>query len=249
MTEVTLGTYTAYIFQEMVRAREMADEYSRTVAERYAADPVLRYFPAPRFKTPKMTLTIPVLVSDAKFRQTLVFDFAEPEFVVYVKGRAAAVQSTVEDWCGGSPGYTDAEHETTPPPPPVEELAHQFHQQLRDNPFPQYPEAIVRTMWKQVFYACLQKAKLVNLYEKHDPDHHLLTSTTEEVLEMVRSRTVVSAIAIQNVLVNPETNKVKNGSGETSVFTVSAELIEEGCYLRSVTDENTGEIRKIVEFD
>ena len=58
MPEVTLADYTGYILLELTKAREMADAYSREVAERYRNDPVLQHFSTPRFKIPKMELTI-----------------------------------------------------------------------------------------------------------------------------------------------------------------------------------------------
>ena len=65
MSEITLSDYTGYIFRELIKARQMSDEYARQVALTYAQDPVLQHFTAPRFKIPKMELTIPVLSAGA----------------------------------------------------------------------------------------------------------------------------------------------------------------------------------------
>ena len=41
---------------------------------------------------------------------------------------------------------------------------------------------------------------------------------------------------------------MKEGSSDTSVFTITAELTEEGFFLHTVTDE-AGDVRQIVEFE
>jgi len=67
MNTITLSDYVGYIFSEIVTARMIADERSKTIAEIYAKDAVLSNFSVPRFKIPEMNLTIPVLVVGAKF--------------------------------------------------------------------------------------------------------------------------------------------------------------------------------------
>ena len=63
------------------------------------------------------------------------------------------------------------------------------------------------------------------------------------------TNTVIERTTIENVLINPETNVVKNGSSDTSVFTIKAEMLEEGFFIRSIKDEGTGEVRPVVEFE
>lgn len=63
MAEITLSEYLGYLFAEISKARDMADRYSKEIALLYAKDDVLRHFSVPRFKIPKMDLTIPVMVS------------------------------------------------------------------------------------------------------------------------------------------------------------------------------------------
>ena len=95
MAEITLADYTGYIFLEIIKAREMADRHSRQLAEVYAQDPVLQHFSVPRFKVPKMELTIPVLISGARFNQVITFQMPRDKFVAYVLGRIKAVISAV----------------------------------------------------------------------------------------------------------------------------------------------------------
>jgi hypothetical protein len=246
MAEVTLGDYAGFIFTEMVRARETADAYSRAVAERYRQDEVLKHFSVPRFKTPKIDITVPVLMSGARFKQTVRFVEPESEFVASVGQRADAVRAEVALSQGGLPRKGLPSGVTASPA--VEKAARAFHARLVDNPDPLHPEAIVAESWREVFRAALAGARLVTYYLEREGQSDLLTRTTGEVLAYVRQRTVVSSTEIESLLVNPETQVVEGQSTENSVFVVSAEMLEEGFYLRSVRDDD-GTVSQIVEFD
>ncbi|MGO4664113.1 hypothetical protein AB4Z14_19800 [Terrabacter sp. 2TAF16] len=284
MAEVTLGDYTGYILLEMIRAREMADHYSRTVAERYAADEVMRHFAVPRFKVPKMELTIPVLISGARFSQVLRFDMAADDFVATMGQRAAEARERLASpplpgFPGKigpvMPGRPDIPILLPPRPVPVDRdatvgaavtdtgdptatpdlrsLALDFHAQLVANPDPLRPETIVAVMWSRIFWSAVGDPTSSPTAPPEsalptDPRQALLAETSQDVLELVRSRTVIDRTTIDNLLINPETNVVKNGSTDSSVFTVSAELLEEAFFLRSVTDES-GATSTVVEFE
>ncbi len=249
MADITLSDYAGFILKEMIKAREMADAYSRSVAERYAQDAVMRFFPAPRFRIPKMDLTIPILVSGARFTQVVRLDLPLAEFVTFIGARADDVRATVELAQADGLRRERGEVRALTRPPVVKRLAREFHAQLMANPDAQHPDAIVSVMWANIFRACLGQARLVKFYEEWDPAHDLLARTTKEVLDMVRQRTVVDRTAIESLLVNPETNVVKNGSSETSVFTVNAELLEEGVFFRTVRDDETQQTHTVVEFE
>jgi hypothetical protein len=249
VAEVTLGDYAGYIFLEMIRAREMADAYSRAVAERYAADEVMQHFSVPRFRVPKMELTIPVLIAGARFRQTVRLDLPEDEFVTAMDRRAGDVRTRVEVTRGILPRSLAVSPRSTSGSATVERLARDFHAQLAENPDPLRPDTIVTNMWRQIFRAVLGEERILKFYSESDPHHDLLIQTTKEVLAFVRSRTVVDSTAIESLLINPETQIVKDGSSDSSVFTIAAELLEEGFYLRSVRDEETNETSTIVDFE
>lgn len=260
VADVTLGDYAGFIFLELIKAREMADAYSRSVGERYAKDPVLQYFSVPRFKVPKMQLTIPVLVSGARFTQTVRLDLPLKDFTAAVNKRVEDVLTLVEmslrnPLIRPRPIPREVREPVEPPThdaddsESTEELVREFHQQLVANPDPLRPDALVRRMWSRIVRASLEDADLLEAYLKSDPKHELLERSTNDLLEYVRARTVIDHTAIESLLIDPETNVVKNGSSETSVFTVTAELLEEGFYLRSVRDEETQQVSTIVEFE
>jgi hypothetical protein len=249
VAEVTLGDYTGYIFLEMVKAREMADAYSRAVAERYADDEVLRHFAVPRFKVPRMELTIPVLISGARFRNTVRFDFPREEFVTAIDQRATAAKHRLDLTRGLLPRLGPAASRVLAGSDAIRRLAAEMHEKLEDNPDPSRPDTIVTVMWRQIFRTALGEERLVTYYSEADPRHELLLDTTTEVLDLVRTRTVVDRTAIESLLVDPETHAVEQTSTDSSVFTVNAELLEEAFFLRSVQDEEGGQVRTIVEFD
>ncbi|WP_061299851.1 hypothetical protein [Herbidospora cretacea] len=245
MADVRLSDYAGHIFLEMVRAREMADDYSRKVAERYARDPVMRFFPAPRFRVPKIQLSIPVLVSGARFDQAVRFAFGPEEFTEFIVNRAHGVRARVRLAQGLEAG--------APPGPPrtdrLMEIIRQFYEHLAANGEPAHPDPIVVDWWGHVFATCLEEADLLGFYTERDSSGDLLAETTKEVLAEVRRHTVVGRSEIESLLVDPETAVVAGGSTEASVFTVHVELVEEGVYFRSVRDEETGHTRTLVEFD
>ncbi len=290
MADITLADYAGYIFMELVKAREMADRHSRQLAEVYAQDPVLRHFSVPRFKIPKMELTIPVLISGARFNQVISFKTERSKFVGFVMGRlkevASVVRSRAEDpfrrtaavpaapAAPAGPGTVRSSKTAAPANEPaarrsttkaasksagtahataravpIEGVALAFWQQLRDNPDPSQPSEIVRRFWAQLFEQTLVEENLMELYKKFNPGNELFRSSLEDVLKVVTSQTVVDSTTIQSLLINPETNVVKNGSSDTSVFTLKAEMLEEGFFIRSVRDEATGQTRPVVEFE
>ncbi len=266
MADITLADYTGYIFLELIKAREMADRHSRQLAEVYAQDPVLRHFSVPRFKVPKMELTIPVLVSGARFNQVITFRTEQGKFVGYVLGRlkevVSVVRSRAEDpfrrpaavpaattGVGAARAKKTALRAAAPRVQPLEGVAIAFWQQLKDNPDPSQPGEIVRRFWARLFEQALVEENLMELYRKFNPGNELFRSSQEDVLKVVTSQTVVNSTTIQSLLINPETNVVKNGSSDTSVFTLKAEMLEEGFFIRSVRDEATGETRPVVEFE
>lgn len=248
MAEITLGDYAGYIFTELVKARETADAYSRAVAERYREDEVLRHFSVPRFKTPKIDVTVPVLISGARFKQTVHFAEAESDFVSAIGQRAEAVRSEVALSQGGLPRPGPMRPSGIGGSPAVEKLAREFHGRLAQNPDPLHPQAIVAESWRGIFRAALAGGRLVTYYLEREGEGDLLARTTAEVLAYVLSRTVVDSTEIESLLVNPETNVVKGGSNESSVFVVSAQMLEEGFYLHSVQDDE-GNVSQVVEFD
>lgn len=247
MPDIRLGDYTGYLLQEMVRAREMADAYSRELAQRYADDPILRHFSVPRYLVPKLELTVPVLMSGVSLAQAVRFDFPPEEFIAAVVSRADDVRSSVELLRARRQGRLPPDGWETSAGT-VERLAKRFYEELAQNPDPLHPHGIVKAHWVEIFRAVLRQAELLEFYEREQPSQDLLDTSTQAVLQLVLRRTAVDRSTIEDVRVDPETNVVKTGGGEQTVFTIRAELQEEAFFLRWVRDEATEQVTPIVEF-
>ncbi len=259
MADITLADYTGYIYLELIKAREMADHYAKAVAEEYAKDTVLGHFSVPRFKVPKMTLTIPVLVSGARYNQVTVFRMPLEKFVAIAEGRMEQVLATIKQ--GDGTKLSAAVTDEGPPKrkalsvaaraldPKVNGLIRALHAELEKNPDPTQPQAIVQRYWGEIFQASIALAGLMPEYRKAYPRNELFKPSLEEMFKAVQTATVIDSTSIQSLLINPETNVVKNGSSDSSVFTIQAELVEEGFFIRSVRDPATGQINQVVEFE
>lgn len=247
MPDIRLGDYTGFLLQEMLRARELADAYSRSMAQKYAEDPVLRHFSVPRYLVPKLELTVPVLMSEVTFAQAARFVCPVEEFIASMVSRADDVRSTVELLRGRRSGRL---------PPDrwergvgsVDRLARRFHDELKSNADPLHPHGIVKAWWLDIFRTCLREADLLEFYEREEPSQDLLQTSTQDVLALVLRRTAVEQTVIEDVRVDPETNVVKNASSGDSLFTIRAELQEEAFFLRWVRNEKTEEVTPIVEY-
>jgi hypothetical protein len=263
MADITLADYTGYIFLEIIKAREMADRHSRQLAEVYAQDPVLKHFSVPRFKVPKMELTIPVLISGARFNQVIRFDIPRERFVANVVGRIREVISSLRSKLDDPFVKPPPPAPATPPAkraargaasrasalPMAEQIANEFWTVLKSNPDPSQPGDRVRKFWTVIFERSLEEEGLIAIYKKTNPGNELYRQSMNDVLAMVTNGTVVDSTTIQSLLINPETNVVKNGSSDTSVFTIKAEMLEEGFFIRQIKDEATGQTRPVVEFE
>ncbi len=291
MAQITLSNYVGFIFSEIVKARSIADAESKRMALLYREDEILKHFSVPRFKIPEMELTIPVLVSGAKYRSIVEFTMEFQPFNDFVWNKLKTVIRTVmlkqrmslftpiKEGIGGaaviggtkdvvlnplivnpimrSPvGVTtlkrgaarrtaaagDAANMT------IDELIKEFFEELKSNPDPSNPENIVSVRWAHLFEQILREQNLYDTYKKLYPNNDLYTQTNKEVLGFIENSTIVTRTDIENILVNPETQLVKDGSNDVSVFMVKAKIMEDGVYIKEIQGSD-GKAEKIVEFD
>jgi hypothetical protein len=234
MAEITLASYIGHIFLEIIKAREMADEYSRQVALRYASDDVLRHFSTPRFKASNIDLTIPVLISNASYSELGKFTGTFDDLAKYVfqemNNLAEFGGKRQEDmrFYAGS----------------IEELLANLEKYSMDVD----RDRLVSNAYKKFLEKLLELNELKSIFKKKDPNGEFLTQLTAQMLGWVRSKVQITSSKIEGLLVNPETKIVKDGSSDTSVFVVSAKMIEDGFFVHSVTDEK-GDTQTIVEHD
>jgi hypothetical protein len=251
MADITLSDYTGYIFNEMIKARQMADAYARQVAEEYAKDPVMKHFSVPRFKVPNMDLTVPVLVSGARFRQLGEFRMEFAKFSAVVN---KLIQPTLDKLRGGG----GPRPRPLPPPPrgakplkgpKTDNAIEVLYKALKANDEPLNPGPVLEKGWGEAFFTAMAENDVLDKYFDAFPGNDPFLSGLKEMTRIVHANTVIHRTSIESLLVSPETNVVKNGSSDTSVFTIKASIVEEGFYIRTVKDGETGAERQIVDFE
>ncbi len=260
MAEITLSDYVGYIFTEVVKARAIADDESRRMALLYAQDAVMQHFSVPRFKIPEMELTIPVLISGARFTTTFRFVLPKEEFVNFIESKLKNVILSIQ--LKQRQIFNVKDKMPRPPGPIVapkrsagvsaaaassREEIEEFYEQLVKEA--NQPENVIQGRWYEIFWRRIEENKLVEEYKKHYPDNSLFKQTLTEVMDKIKQNTAVSDTKIQNLLVSPETNVIKSGSDEKSVFVVKAKIMEEGIFIKSIRDEKTGQEKPVVEFE
>ena len=236
MAEVVLSDYIAYVFQEISKARDMADRYSKEVALAYAKDDVLRHFSVPRFKIARMDLNMPVLVSGVQITSLMQFRMDRQDFKQFVLGLILEILKYVPR--PDKPLRTDG----------ADTMLDTLHDRLTANRDPGRAEEIVTRGWTEVFRSVLKQNELLAEGVERSAAA-IIARVFGELIAKVKSSTVASRPTLENLLVNPETNVVKNGSSDVSVFTIKAELMEEGMFIKSVRDEKTGTESPVVEFE
>jgi hypothetical protein len=243
MAEVTLGDYAGYIYLEMIKARELADGYSKMVAERYRQDPVLEHFSVPRFKIPRAEITIPVLVSGVRIREIVRFSLNESEFQKKVVAEMEEVARQIYLRLREPlPDLPDLGAESI-------KLALRMRTELAGQPQRRGFESIVMLRWPTIFLTAIGELRIQKQYEKVETEGELAEASLNRMIAIAGAHMVVDSTRLESLLVDPETNVVKNGSDGNSVFVIKAEIVEESFFLRTITDPDTGDVRPIVEFE
>ncbi len=265
---ITLSEYLNFILKEITDARIGLDHYVAEVAQTMAKDEVMKHFQVPRFRMPEMDLNIPVLISGAKYSSTIQFVMDQNEFYSFIiAARNQAIQTLKIRMVrtafpiGGAgiistplnigilnpvkvnPSITNSRGTKD-----QNELLATFYQKLVDNSIPNYPDNIVSIFCDNLFSEAMSEEKIES--QKIKPEHQLesiLDNFTKIVLQKVVENTVIIKNILKNLLVNPETQLIKENSNEFSVFQLKAKINEEGLQIHTVKDEN-GE-KKIVEFE
>jgi hypothetical protein len=284
MAQITLSDYVGFIFSEIVKARVIADAESKRIALIYKDDEILKSFSVPRFKIPEMDITIPVLLSGAKYKTILVFNTEQVRFTDFVKTKLNnAKQAILIARANLARDFTKADSGILNTPILVadtkvvfsaagklsaapkrqaagktavaaaaattDSVIAEFYELLVKNPDPSAPENIVSVKWSQLFNMMITQNNLMADYTRLYPNGELFVQTSKDVLDFVKQNTVVSKTQIENILINPETQTVKEGSTDASVFTLKARIVEDGVFIKEITDDRGNVTERIVEFD
>lgn len=238
MGDIALSDYLAYVFQEISKARTMADHYTKEVAAAYASDDVLRHFPVPRFKIAKLDLTLPVFVSAVQINPVANLEITEQELK---QAMTAAVASVVN---APTPGIIA---KAIPIPVDVDDASIAvIHKKL--NTSNERPEVAVKAHLTGLVMEVFKKNGIKKDLSK-GPSSEILDAKAVELADVIRKKLTITKGTVNGLLVNPETNVVKTGGATAPLLTIRAELLEEGLFVKSVRDEATGKETSIVEFD
>ncbi len=266
---IPLSDYLGFIFSEITRAREIADRTSAQIAKVYSEDPVMKFFSVPRFKIPEMALSIPVLISGAKFATVLKFKMELKDFSAFISAEIDHAVNTLklqkirtnvikpgDIIVVRPPGGlvlttrpSKAKQQLQPLAALKDSEIAPFYALLSNNPDPGRPENIVELEYSKLFNDRFKIENLVEDYKKFYPRNELFLGSLKLVLEFVTKNTVVEKTRIENLLVSPETNIVKNESNQFSVFTINAKINEDGVFVKSIKDKD-GNVKSVeVEFE
>lgn len=279
MAAITLSDYLGFIFSEITRARDHADRVSKEIALVYAQDEILKSFSVPRFKIPEMELTIPVIISGAKFSSALVFNMRQEDFSNFITNKINnAIKSillkknnVIKDFTGiikddfkkpifvrddlirprPLPVVRSANNKKVQPlkADPADALIAGFYEDLKASTDPANPDNIAQVKWAIIFNKKIEENNLLADYKIQNPSNELFVQTLGEVIQTIKANTIVSSTKIDNLLVDPETNAVKNASTDNSIFIIKAKIMEEGVFIRSIRDENSDKEKQVVEFE
>ena len=279
MAAITLSDYLGFIFSEITRARDHADRVSKEIALVYAQDEILKSFSVPRFKIPEMELTIPVIISGAKFSSALVFNMRQEDFSNFITNKINnAIKSillkknnVIKDFTGiikddfkkpifvrddlirprPLPVVRSANNKKVQPlkADPADALIAGFYEDLKVSTDPANPDNIAQVKWAIIFNKKIEENNLLADYKIQNPNNELFVQTLGEVIQTIKANTIVSSTKMDNLLVDPETNAVKNASTDNSIFIIKAKIMEEGVFIRSIRDENSDKEKQVVEFE
>lgn len=250
MAEITLSDYLAFLLSEISRARDMADRYTRDIALVYAKDDVLRHFSVPRFKLSKLQLNIPVMVSGVEVSSLMQFHMSKDDFRGFLIGRLIALVAVVRraiTLLTSPPATGDGEKSirTSGIEPPIDA----FYDRLASLPDPSHPEGDISDNWSAITSQVLLLNDIPRQLLTTKMVADVIAGPLPGLIEEIKAKMTVPKATIERLMINAQTNVVKDGSSDTSVFTINAELIEEGVIVKSVKDEKTGVESSVVEFE
>jgi hypothetical protein len=262
---ITLSEYLGFIFVEITNARVMADQESARIAELYSQNPMLEKFSVPRFKIPEMELSIPVVVSGAKFTNTLLFNDnvnnfngqITNEIVIAIKklqikkGKINLDFNVIKDpvifkpidlKVPKRPIITSDSPNDIKVQEAVDTDILEFYNAISESNHLDKPEELVTLHYAKIFNARFEDKKLIKDYKENYPNNELFLESLANIQKYIKDKTIVSKTKIENLLVSPETNIINEEANDLSVFNIKAKITEEGIFVKTVRDKNTDKI-------
>jgi hypothetical protein len=240
---VTISEYLGYLFSEITRARQLADRESVEIAKVYAKDPYLKYFSVPRFKVPELNLSIPVLVSEAKYQGVFSIQMEESSFLkLYQEDlfmdllQVGLTNRDVNPFKAHFEAIKDM----------FNKLKKSIETQSFDNIGKYVGEWILKI--RDFTIHLLTKEGIYPKYQAKFPNDDLLIRFHSKMQKIIESSIKVVSSKLNDVFVNPETSIVKDGTSDTSFFRINAKVVEEGIFIESVKDDRGGSV-PVINFE
>ncbi|WP_428656797.1 hypothetical protein [Runella sp.] len=260
---ITLAEYLGFIFSEISAARKMADESAVEIAKSYAKDDIMKFFSIPRFKIPTMELKIPVAISGIKFKSVLKLNLTSDEFRSFIRSQLQKIEQDIfirkNKIMAGPQRFELSPNIFISRPSVVREVETRdgssseteimsLYSLLTENPELSDNNNVLSIKLSQILQLFLEEKNLSNDYKSFYVQNEPFAILINAVEIKIKNTTVVIKNTIENLLVNPETQVIKEIANDISIFQINTKIIEDGFFIHSVKDENNTE-RPIVEFE
>lgn len=230
---ITIGEYIGFLFKEITRARQYADAESVRIARLYAQDEVLQHFSVPRFKIPQMELSIPILVTDAKYqniyRLKAVLESFEKTYLkelsILTKKKEMVIEFSREMKAELQRVFKFIDNEVaTADLMSYEELLRSIKQEIEKG-----TETILKPF--QTARLRLDQADILEL--------------NTNVFKYISHNLTIEKTTLSSVLINPETEMLKAGANQDILFRINAKIVEDGVFITKVQNANGKDITNV----
>jgi hypothetical protein len=221
----TIGDYLSYILKEVTTARKMADAETLVVAQAYAEDELLRYFPVPKFRLDEVNFSIPLSISKAEYAQKAIKTISqesltqiyEEESQAYLSSRKSSIKII------NNPEFNW-----------LRETVLSAHNDIQ-----KYDETeVLKRLGDYSHKVFWELSQWVKVDDKNVEDF------AYAIEQKIKGRTNV----LEKILISPESNIIRDETGDKSVFVINAKVREEGIYINSIKNPD-GSITKTVNFE
>lgn len=223
---IKLSDYLNYLNNEVIQARQKADEAAVETAKRYAQHEYLKYFTVPRFTMPNVKLNIPLKISELNTGNEYTFKMDKAAFL---KDANTAIAKVNELQQLKIPQISDRFFE----PPQVNELTEKL-QGINQIDMPSIEKMLNSIDFEKLVIASfavdLNKAQLEALA-------NIIKLTFSRRFKLV-------AANLEEVYIDPNTaNESDKGK---ILLTLDVEMVEEGIRIHQAKDANGNVVEEII---
>lgn len=232
---IKLSDYLNYLNSEVVQACKNADEKSIRVAKEYAANDILRCFPAPRYTMPSVKLSIPIKIARQNTRLKYNFKMNDDAFINDVNSKVRQINKEKNL----DLKFINRRTLTNP------KLAKIIESLEKNN------DIFVKDIDDNLYKAGLFEYLAVTLKERKLPapdDKGKSQSGIQEMglilIDAFRKNHTLIDANLKDVFIDPDTSK-ETDKGKILLM-LNVEMVEEGIRIRSAKDEDGNTVEEIV---